>query len=252
MSDPQILPGAEPWSSEGGPDGVLVLHGFTGSPQSMRGLAEAFAAAGFTVDLPRLPGHGTSADDLATTTWDDWSATAEAAYDSLASRCERVVIAGLSMGGSLTLWLAGRHPEVVGIVCVNPATEPADAGMIAMFEELVAGGTLSVPGIGDDVADPDQTELTYDQIPLLAAKSFFDALTELQPALPTITCPLLLLYSPQDHVVTPSNSDHLAATIGGPVERVTLERSFHVATLDFDRHLIEERAVAFAQKVCGA
>jgi carboxylesterase len=252
MSDPEVLPGAEPWSSDGGRHGALVLHGFTGCPQSMRGLAEAFAAAGFTVELPRLPGHGTSIDDMATTTWADWSAAAETVYEDLASRCDRVVVAGLSMGGSLTVWLATRHPEIAGIVCINPASEPADAGMIAMFEELVAGGTLMIPGVGNDVADPDQVELAYDQLPLLAAKSFFDALTDLQPALADITCPMLLLNSPQDHVVTPSNSDHLAASVGGPVERVTLERSFHVATLDFDRELIETEAVAFAQKVFGA
>ncbi len=252
MSDPQVLPGAEPWSHEGGPHGALVLHGFTGCPQSMRGLAEAFAAAGFTVELPRLPGHGTTIDDMATTTWADWSATTEAAYEGLAARCERVVVAGLSMGGSLTVWLASRHPEIAGIVCINPATEPADAGMLAMFEELVAGGTLVIPGIGNDVAEPGQVELAYDQIPLLAAKSMFDAITDLQPSLAQITAPLLLLNSPQDHVVTPSNSDHLAASVSGPVERVTLERSFHVATLDFDREIIETEAVAFAEKVCGA
>src|SRR4249920_1156269 len=105
MSDPQILPGAEPWSSEGGPDGVLVLHGFTGSPQSMRGLAVAFAAAGFTVELPRLPGHGTSVEDFLTTTFADWSEAAELAYTDLAARCERVVVAGLSMGAMLAAWL---------------------------------------------------------------------------------------------------------------------------------------------------
>jgi carboxylesterase len=251
MSDPEVLPGAEPFSAEGGANGVLVLHGFTGCPQSMRGLADAFASAGFTVELPRLPGHGTNIDDMATTTWADWSAAAEATYAELASRCERVVVAGLSMGGSLTLWLAGHHPEIAGIVCINPAVEPADAGMTAMFEELVAGGTTTIPGIGSDIADPDQVELAYDQVPLLAAKSMFDALADLQPLLGRISCPVLLMNAPEDHVVTPGNSDHLAASVAGPVERVSLDRSYHVATLDHDRGLIEERAVAFAHKVCG-
>ena len=69
----EILPGAEPWSAEGGPTGVLVLHGFTGNPSSMRGLAEAMAAAGHSVELPRLPGHGTTVDDMLTTSWADWA-----------------------------------------------------------------------------------------------------------------------------------------------------------------------------------
>src|SRR3954447_4486711 len=104
------MPGAEPFSAAGGPDAVLVVHGFTGSPQSMRPLAEAFAAAGFTVELPRLPGHGTSLEDMITTGWDDWSSAAEATYADLAARCSKVVVAGLSMGGTITTWLAARHP----------------------------------------------------------------------------------------------------------------------------------------------
>src|SRR5436190_3273338 len=123
MTDP-ILPGAEPWSVDGGLAGALCLHGFTGNPTSMRGVAEAFAAAGFSVELPRLPGHGTSVEDMKPTRWADWSGEAEAAYQRLAARTERVVVAGLSMGGSLTLWTALQHPEVAGIVCINPATLP--------------------------------------------------------------------------------------------------------------------------------
>src|SRR5580692_2929043 len=102
MSEHAILAGAEPFSSPGGPNGALVLHGFTGSPQSMRGLAEALAAAGFAVELPLLPGHGTSVEDMVTTGWADWSAAAEAAYEKLAANSDRVVVAGLSMGGTLT------------------------------------------------------------------------------------------------------------------------------------------------------
>src|SRR3954447_8334392 len=117
MTDPAypIMPGAEPWSFE--PDstdapGALVLHGFTGNPGSMRGLAEAFAAAGYHVEMPLLPGHGTTVDDMLTTGWSDWSAAADAAYATLSARCSKVIVAGLSMGGSLTLWLAGQHPEI--------------------------------------------------------------------------------------------------------------------------------------------
>src|SRR5690349_17638544 len=121
----EIIPGAEPMSVEGGPVGVLVLHGFTGNPQSMRPLAEGFAAAGYSVEMPLLTGHGTVVEDMLDTTWADWSADAEAAYQRLAARTETVVVAGLSMGGSLTLWLATQHPELPGIICVNPATQAA-------------------------------------------------------------------------------------------------------------------------------
>ena len=243
-----IIPGAEPWSAAGGPVGALVLHGFTGNPQSMRGLAEAFAAAGFTVEMPLLPGHGTSVDDLVTTRWADWSAAAEAVYLDLAGRVRTVVVAGLSMGGSLTCWLASRHPEIAGIVCVNPAVK-VPAEMAQALQEMVDAGVDRIPAIGNDVADPAMVEKAYDATPLEPLLSLATAADELRDDLARVSCPVLLMNSPQDHVVEPENSDILAAAVSGPVERITLERSYHVATLDYDKDLIFERAVEFAGKV---
>ena len=243
-----ILDGCEPWSADGGPHGVLVLHGFTGNPQSMRGLAEAFAVAGFAVDLPLLPGHGTSVDDMIATDWSHWSAAAEAAYESLAARVDQVVVVGLSMGGSLTVWLASRHPEVAGIVCVNPALSlPAE--MVTALEEMLDGGMDRIPAIGGDVADPEGREKAYDATPLAPLLSLAAAADEFRDDLAKITCPVLIMTSTQDHVVEPVNSDLLAEGVSGPVERITLERSYHVATLDYDKDLVNERAVEFAQRV---
>jgi carboxylesterase len=106
-----ILPDAEPFSTTGDGRGALVLHGFTGNPQSMRGLALALADAGLTVELPLLPGHGTDVADMVPTRWADWSAAAEAAYLELASRCESVVVVGLSMGSSLSVWWPSGTPR---------------------------------------------------------------------------------------------------------------------------------------------
>jgi carboxylesterase len=246
-----IIPGCEPWSSPGGPHGALVLHGFTGNPQSMRGLAEAFAGAGLAVELPLLPGHGTSVDDMLTTGWSDWSAAAEAAYDQLAGRVDRVVVAGLSMGGSLTAWLASRHPDIAGIVCVNAAvTIPPE--MVTGLEEMVDGGIDRIPAIGGDVADPAGQEKAYDATPLAPLLSLAEAADEFRGDLVKIACPVLIMTSPQDHVVEPSNSDVLAEGVSGPVERVTLERSFHVATLDYDKDIVNERAVEFALRVTAS
>src|SRR6516225_2418344 len=96
-----ILPGAEPYSATGDTRGALVLHGFTGNPQSMRGLALALADAGFTVEMPLLPGHGTDVADMVPTRWKDWCRAAEDAYTELAARSDAVAIIGLSMGGTL-------------------------------------------------------------------------------------------------------------------------------------------------------
>lgn len=247
-----IIPGAEPWSADGtNGNGVLVIHGFTGNPHALRGLATTFHEAGYTVELPLLPGHGTSAQDLAGTTWHDWSAAVEAVYQSLASRVGRVVVAGLSMGGALTCWLASRRPEIAGIVCVNPVVQ-ASPDMMAFVEQMVAAGEDWLPEIAGDIADPEAVEVGgYDATPVKPLLSMFDAAETFGGELAKIACPLLLMTSPQDHVVPPTDSDHLAATVSGPVERVTLERSYHVATLDYDKELIEARAVAFADRVTG-
>ena len=244
----EIIEGAEPMSVEGGPVGVLVLHGFTGNPQSIRPLAEAFAAAGYGVEMPLLAGHGTRVEDMLDTSWADWSADAERAYELLAARSEAVVVAGLSMGGSLTCWLAARHPEIAGIICVNPATRAAPEAR-EFIEALVADGAAVMDGLGSDVADPDSPESAYPETPLRPLLSLFAAADELQADMSKITCPLLLFTSPQDHVVPASDSDHLAEHVGGPVERVTCERSFHVATLDYDRELIARRSVDFVAEV---
>jgi carboxylesterase len=228
---------------------VLVVHGFTGCPQSMRGLAQAFAAAGFAVELPLLPGHGTTIDDMQATTWTDWSGCAEVVYNELASRCEKVVVAGLSMGGTLAVWLAAHHPEIAGVVAVNAAIDPPAESFRQMMRQLLAEGHATMPAVGNDVADPAAHELAYDATPLAPLLSLCEAGDGLYPKLADIHCPVIVMNSPQDHVVPPVSSDILASRVSGPVERVTLERSYHVATLDFDKDEIEARAVDFALKV---
>jgi carboxylesterase len=246
-----VIPGAEPWSVDGDrPHGALVLHGFTGNPDSMRGLAEAFAAAGFHVEMPLLPGHGTVVADMIPTRWADWLGAAESAYQRLAGRCEQVVVAGLSMGGVLTLRLGADHPDIAGLVCVNPAAAPPARELLEAVREMLAGGMELMPGIGSDIADPDATEKAYPETPLAAILSLVeDGLTPVTAEYPAMRIPLLLFTSPQDHVVEPAQSDYLAEHYGGPVERVPLMRSYHVATQDYDKQLIFDRSVAFAETV---
>jgi carboxylesterase len=251
MSAP-VLEGAEPASYAGGRHGVLVIHGFTGSPQSMRPLADAIAAAGFTVELPLLPGHGTAIEDLLPLGWSDWSDAVESVYRDLASRSDRVGVVGLSMGGALAVWLAVHHPEIGGLVAINAAVEPGGADLVRAGRELLAAGTDVLPGIGSDIARPDVTEQAYAGFPVAAMITTVEAVDELAPLVSGITCPALVFSSTQDHVVPPSAGAWLASTVSGPVETVTLERSFHVATLDYDAELIESRTVEFLTKTLGA
>ncbi len=245
------MPGAEPWSHHGaGPHGALCLHGFTGNPSSMRGVAEAFAAAGFHVELPLLPGHGTAVEDMLGTRWADWAAEAMAAYGRLSARADAVVVAGLSMGGTLALHVACEHPEVAAVVCINPAAQPQPPEVMEMVHAMVAEGHELLPGTGPDIADPEGSDLAYDGTPLRSLISMVeDGVGPLAARLPACEVPLLLITSRRDHVVDPLQSDYLAEHWGGAVERLTLERSYHVATQDFDRELVNEAAVAFARRV---
>lgn len=246
-----ILPGCEAWSSpEGGPHGVLVLHGFTGSPASMRPLAEALAGIGFAVELPRLPGHGTSVEDMVETGWDDWLVEAERALLALETRTTggKAVVVGLSMGGALTAALAESHPELAGIVLINTPVAAA-AELAAGVEEMLAGGMDVIDGVGGDIADPDADEMSYDSTPLGPLLTMIMAGEDVRAGLPEIHVPTLIITSRQDHVVDPADSDVLAENIAGPVERLWLERSFHVATLDYDRAELEAATTAFATRV---
>jgi carboxylesterase len=250
MTNP-IIPGAEPWSYEGdGHRGAVVVHGFTSNPSSMRGVAEALAAAGFHIELPRLPGHGTVVDDMLPTRWADWAAEAEAAYQRLAQRATHIVVVGLSMGGALTLRLGADHPEIAGLVCINPVAQPQPIEITDMLRDLAVGGTAVLPGIGGDIADPDAKESAYDGTPVEPLRSMLvDGIEPLSRQYADMHMPLLLMNSPQDHVVEPVQSQYLVDQYGGPVERVTLERSYHVATQDYDKELIFQSTVEFATRV---
>lgn len=250
----QVIAGAEAWSHEGGNAvGALVVHGFTGNPSSMREVAQLLADAGFDVELPRLAGHGTTVEEMMTTRWADWSGDAQAAYNVLASRCKKVVVVGLSMGGALTLWLAAQHPEITGIVCINPAAQPVGDEMIAGIQSMIDGGLETIDSIGSDIADPNVKESSYDATPLRPALSMFsEGVAPLALRYPQIKIPMLLINSINDHVVDPAQGTYLAEHYGGAVERVMLEQSFHVATQDLEKHIVNAKTLEFVKRVTQA
>jgi carboxylesterase len=241
----------EAWSGEGGHVGVLLLHGFTGSPVSMRPLAEALVASGFVVELPLLPGHGTTWQECAHTTWRDWAQEAVDALERLQARSIAQVAVGLSMGGTLTLHLAiTRGDELAGIVLINPLLHTSDPR--ARLLPVLCHVMRSIPGVGNDIAMPGADERAYTRTPLKALYSLTQLWALVQANLERINTPLLVFTSRQDHVVEPANSATVIAGVSSTdVEQVWLERSYHVATLDYDADLITERTVAFVRNVTG-
>jgi len=238
-----VQPEAEPFSADGGPIGVLVCHGFTGSPRTMRPWAEHLAAAGFTVRLPRLPGHGTSWQDLNTTGWPDWYGELERAFGELSGRCEQVFVTGLSMGACLALRLAQtRGGAVSGLVIVNPSLAP-DTRLFVLapvLKHLVP----SLPGIAGDIKKPGVEEGGYTRVPLKAAATLPAMWKLTAEHLSEVTQPLLVYKSAVDHVVGPNSMNVLRAALPG-VEVRPLPDSYHVATLDNDAQAIFDGTVAF-------
>jgi len=231
--------------------GVLLVHGFTGTPQSLRGWADHLVEAGYSVELPLLPGHGTSWQDANRTTFDDWLAAATSSLADLTQSCRSVVVAGLSMGGTMTLRLAQLHPDAIaGIVLVNPSvlTKRKDAPLSGVIKYVVS----SFPPIANDIAKPGAEEIGYDKLPVRAFDSLRRAWKVVRRDLPRVTAPTLLLHSRVDHVVEPVNSEVILAGISSTdVTEVVLEKSYHVATLDYDAELIYAESVRFIERVTG-
>ncbi len=249
----RILPGAEPFTMDGFGElagtGVLLVHGFTGTPQSMRAWGEHLAAAGLTVHCPLLPGHGTRWQDMTPTRWDDWYGEVDRAFRGLHDRCDEVFVMGLSMGGTLTLRLAELHAdEVAGIVVVNAslATERKDAKYLL---PLLSKVLPSLPGIGSDIKREGARELAYDRVPLPPAYSLQRAWPVVRADLHRITCPVLAFRSAVDHVVEPISGRLLleGCAGNGRVEEWVLTDSYHVATLDNDASTIFDGSLSFVR-----
>jgi carboxylesterase len=249
-----VLPGAEPFSADGGDVGVLLCHGFTGCPQSLRPWAEALARAGYTVRLPLLPGHGTTWQDLNRTTWLQWYGAADEAFGELRSRCRAIFAAGLSMGGALALRLAQEHgSDLAGLVVVNPYLDSKGQSRLLPALPLMRRVVPSFPGVVGDIKKPGGVELGYDRVPLHAFASLISFHALVRAELPRVNQPLLLLHSAVDHVVPTATN---AATIRGRVSsrdytEIVLEDSYHVATLDNDAERIEKESIAFVARLSG-
>ncbi|CEA07814.1 Thermostable monoacylglycerol lipase [Arthrobacter saudimassiliensis] len=227
--------------------GVLLSHGFTGSPVSLRAWAGHLADQGYAVSLPLLPGHGTTWQELARTPWEHWYDAYEQAYDRLSETTGRVVAGGLSMGGALALRLASRR-EVAGVAVVNPGLTAADPR--ARYAGALKYLVRSVPAIGNSIALPGQDEGAYTRTPVAAVHQLMRLFRDTTASLPRITAPVLVFRSAVDPIVPESSMAALRRGLtSADLTVVPLPNSYHVATMDHDAPLIFERSSDFIQDV---
>ncbi|MBB5831621.1 alpha/beta hydrolase [Brachybacterium aquaticum] len=239
---------SRPWRARGHSNprgGLLLCHGFTGSPQSLRPWAEHHAALGWEVELPLLPGHARTERELDRTRWQDWYGCVKDAALELSEATGPIAVGGLSMGGALTLALA-EDPDLRGriaaIVAVNPGmTLPA----VAAVAPLIAPVVRTLPGIGSDIALEGAAEEAYDRLPVRSVGRLRQLFSRTRADLGAIEVPLLLATSRGDHTVPPTDSDIVAAGVRGPVERLSLTRSFHLVPLDHEAELLFEASARF-------
>jgi carboxylesterase len=232
--------------------GVLLSHGFTGSPVSIRPWGRALGELGYGVRVPLLPGHATSWQDLNTKTWADWYGALSAELDALAAEHDAVVVGGLSMGGALVLRLAAdRGDQIAGVMVVNPAvaTKRLDVKALPVMKRVFA----SFPGIANDIKKIGVEEHGYTRTPLKAIHSLIQAWKPLIAVLPQIKAPLIYFRSAEDHVVDEASQPIILDRISSDdVEVVALPESFHVATLDNDAETIFKRSAEFVARVTSA
>lgn len=240
MDDLKVIEGAEEFSLvTGGPVGALLVHGFQGSPQGMRALGEYLSERGISVVAPRLPGHGTSWQDLNTRMPEEWTQTVEDGYAKLAAECEEIFLVGLSFGAALVVDFAARNPgKVAGIVSLAGWVYTKDP--LKHVAPLLVKLVSSLPPKSNDIADPEGHEIASERFP---AKAGFQAnrfaTKRARAALKEIRCPILVMAGRQDHTVPPQSSQIIYDEVAtDDKELVWLERSYHVITLDYEREKV--------------
>ena len=244
MTSP-LVEGSGAFTLEGGPRGVLMIHGFSANPYGLHPFAEALHTRGFTVHVPLLSGHGTSWEDLERARWTDWERQMGAALSTLRDRTEAIGVVGLSFGGALALHLAAHHPrDVRAVVVVNPYV--MDRRILSA--PVVRFVRRTVKGVVDDISEPGPTERGYERIPVRALAQVARFQSRVRAALPRVRQPILAFDSGQDHVIPKGNAGLVLRRVGSrDKELVSLSRSYHVAWLDTEAEQLFERTAAFLE-----
>lgn len=241
-----ILEGAEPFLHKGGDKGVLLVHGFTGSPAEMALLGEFLHAQGCTVLAPRLCGHGTSPQEMAATDWKKWYHSVCDGYHLLKSLCAEIHAVGLSMGALLAMRLAHEFKAVRSVVSMSAPIYIANQNLKYLpplkesVGKFVRKSRRKLPGV------PERYTVAYRQMPLTCIHGLIALISETMRLLPTLRQPLLVVQSRGDHTVLPDSAAYIYRSAGSAEKSLFwLEASGHLVTLDCEREKVFARIAAF-------
>jgi carboxylesterase len=254
----------------GGRTGVLLIHGLGGTPVEMRFIAIGLARAGYTVSCPQLAGHCGTSDDLKATRWQDWYASVEAAHDKLLEECDTVIVGGLSMGAVLSLLLAARRPDTVhGVTCFAPTlwldgwSIPWYARLFdTVFSRKVADmfpfAEREPFGVKDQrvrglvaaaLQSGDSSQAGQLSTPGSSMLELRWMVNTVRRELSNIKQPVLITHPREDDRASLKSAFYLQRNLGGMVDMVVLDDSYHIVTLDRQRHVVMERACRFVGDV---
>lgn len=283
--------GAQPWSGpgqikngdaaeipdvsfyhEGGKAAVLLIHGLTGTPTEMRFVGKGLAQAGFTVYGMQLAGHCGSEEDLLHTTWPDWYASVQAAYDKLAEKHEVIFAGGLSMGAVLSMHLAAQNPGAIRGLALLSTTLKYDGWAIPRLSFLLRW-FLHTPlglhyrfvenypyGIKDDrlrqrvvinMQNGNSVEAGNLGMTGNSLRQLLSLVDLVKREMPRIETPAIILHASHDDVASRKNADYVEAHLGGPKKKVLLDESYHMITVDKQRNEVVREIVDYFRPLCG-
>jgi carboxylesterase len=246
---PVSKPNPSPFFLDGGPVGVLLIHGFTGAPPEMRLIGDYLNQQGLTVSAPLLPGHGTFVSDMNQYTWRSWVDHAAKSLAELRLSCKEIFIGGLSMGSLIALQLAHERDFLKGIILYSPAIRLASR--LIYFSPIAKYFMSSMKKERGYYVDPasEQYSWSYDEHPVRAGHELLVLIRQVEKILLKVTCPALLIQSAKDPVIQANSGRIIFNSIGSKDKEIMmLNNSGHRVTIDADWKQVSEKTYEFILK----
>lgn len=253
---------------EGGKTGILLIHGLGGTPVELKVVATGLQKEGFTVSCCELAGHCGTEEDLMKTGWRDWAASVEQALDDLSAKCDTVLVGGLSLGAILALHVAARHPQKISGLLLYAPTLWYDGFSIPWYSFLLKW-LINTPlgqryrfqerepyGIKDErirklimraMGQGNSVNAGLASTPSQSIRELWNLVAEVKPRLSEIKTPALVVHAREDDISDLSNTIYLQRHLGGVVDALVLDDSYHIVTIDRQRSLVVDRSAAFAR-----